>query len=79
MNIPTTGLYKPFNPMCSAAVQVIWSRFDCSPPARGFWVAHSALAVEHVQFHWALAQITDHKKQRSGGLGVEEKEEPAVA
>lgn len=65
--------------MCSAAVQVIWSRFDCSPPAWGFWVARAALAVEHVQFHWALAQITNHKKQRSGGLGLEQKEESAVA
>lgn len=65
--------------MCSAAVQVIWSTLDCSPPARGIWVAHSALAVEHVQFHWALAQITNHKKQRSGGLGLEQKEEPTAA
>lgn len=78
LDIPTTGLYKPFNPMCSAAVQIIWSRFGCSPPAWGFWVARSALAVEHVQFHWTLAQITNHKKQGSGGLGLEQKEEPAV-
>lgn len=32
----TTGSYKPFNPMCSAAVQIIWSRLGCSPPAHGF-------------------------------------------
>lgn len=62
--------------MCSAAVQIIWSRLDCSPAPR---VARSALAVEHAQFHWALAQITNHKKQRSGGLGLEREVEPAAA
>lgn len=89
LNIPTTGLYKSFNSMCSAAVQIIWSRFDCNPPPphphpqpptapSSFWVACSALALEHVQFHWSLAQITNGRTQRSGGLGLEQKAEPAV-
>lgn len=48
-------------------------------PSSSGGLGRSALAVEHAQFHWALAQITNHKKQRSGGLGLEQKEEPAAA
>ena len=63
LNIPTTGLHKPFNSICSAAVQIIWSRLDCRPPAQGGGgggFGRSALAVEPAQFHWASAQITNH-------------------
>lgn len=63
--------------LCSRASNLEQIRLQ--PSSSGVWVARSALAVEHVQFHWALAQITNHKKQRSGGLGLEQKEEPAAA
>lgn len=65
LNIPTTGLYKALNPMCFAAVQIIWSRLERGPPAQGVWVARSALAPE--QLHWASAQITSYKKYGNEG------------
>lgn len=56
--------------LCSRADNLEQIRLQ--PSSSGFWFGCC------VKFHWTLAQITIIKKVRSGGLGLEQRAEPAA-